>query len=343
MLKIGRSATLSFILILLSSCQSSQEGSQEDNGASGTDVSVPEHSVVPMDKDQDLLIKSQPFYPAILLDADGDICNSARIILHKNEQISFVYQRVGCNSDTCKQEIVTYSAIQYPSDAILQQWMADVLGAYYYDVTRELDILVNGEKIAVNADGEQEYQNKGCRPYEGILDDGGKSMFDYYQARVWLIGRDREDVHGPAGRYGSAIYRCWQSSKVVTYFVGYSTEEPQRPVHYVTSFDRKTGSQLSLVDVIKEDCMAEFNDLLLQAEAVRHQQLLKSNKNELAIEPSLGDYSLPSQINSVGFVGEGLAVSTGSLSFDQWATATHILIIPYEQVNDLLVEQYSQR
>ena len=40
------------------------------------------------------------------------------------------------------------------------------------------------------------------------------------------------------------------------------------------------------------------------------------------------------------FVEDGLAVSTGALPFDQVAQNTHILIIPYEKVNHLLVERF---
>ena len=58
------------------------------------------------------------------------------------------------------------------------------------------------------------------------------------------------------------------------------------------------------------------------------------------IDKNEGDYSALLDIKHVGFVEDGLAVSTGALPFDQVAQNTHILIIPYEKVNHLLVERF---
>ena len=294
------------------------------------------------DPDAGLLLRSEAYYPGILLDAEGDINATARRLLSHNDLITYYYQRVGCKSDTCRQEFVTYAAVQYPRDSLLQRWMSGVLADFYYDATRDLDIKVNGQRTEDNGEGETELKNLGCAPYSGVLGDGGKQLFDYYQARLWLIGRDRDaDVHGPAGRYGCFIYRCWQSPDVVSYFVGYSTGEPQWPVHYVVSFDRHDGRQLQLTDIVPADKIAEVNDMLADAAHERHKKLRRSAEADIAVESGDCNYSSVMLENcSVGLTTEGLAVSTGALPFDQWATATHVLVLPYSRINPLLVRKY---
>jgi hypothetical protein len=173
-----------------------------------------------------------------------------------------------------------------------------------------------------------------------VLNDGGKAMFDYYQARLWVIGKNRTEEHGPSGRYGCTIYCCWLSQEVTSYFVAYSTEVQLPSEHYVISFDRRTGKEMSFADIIKDDNVAELNDLVVDAARLRHYELLRSKHNELAIDKNEGDYSALLDIKHVGFVENGLAVSTGALPFDQVAQNTHILIIPYEKVNHLLVERF---
>lgn len=327
--------------VLFVGCTAGSGGSNQAEDSStdaASQVGVP--SVQP-DREADLMIGREPCCSVLLLDADGDFNHSARTMLSKNDVITYHYQRVACSSDTCRQEFVTYSAVEYPRDSVLQIWMADVLSHFYYDATRQIDVEVNGDQLEYNEDGEVVSLNTGCRPYEGILGDGGKTMFDYYQARMWVIGKGREaDQHGPVGRYGCAIYRCWQSSDYVSYFVGYSTDEPQWPVHYVTTFNRSNAHPLDLTDIVNADNMAEFYDMVADAAHERHYRLLHSRNCELAIEPSVSDYASSIDIKAVGFVDEGLAVSTGALAFDQWAAATHVLIIPYEKVNALLLPQY---
>ena len=340
---ISKRFILALPLLLVLGCTPNAgngDASDAQSSAETASLVVPDAVTDNLPSEAALAIGSEEYYTGILFDADGEVCHSARYLLSKNESLVYHYQRVGCNSDTCKQEFVTYSAVQYPQDSILQTWMAGVLADYYYDVTRQLDILVNGQRTEDNGDGELELKNVGCRPYQGILCDAGKSLFDYYQARVWIIGRDRDNVHGPAGRYGCAIYRCWQSSHVASYFVGFSTNDPQWPTHYVCSFDRQDGHRLDLTDVVLPEYIAEFNDLVVEAIRQRHYQLLHAKNCELAIEPEGCDYSSMLDVKAVAFVENGLAVSTGALAFDQWATATHVLIIPYEKINNILVARY---
>lgn len=328
-------------LIALTGCSNSQnhqenETSNEESGAA--QIVVSETSVSGSD-DAGLLIGNEPYSPQFVLDAEGNMNHVGRSLFAKNELLKFHYQRVGCSSDTCKQEFVTYAAVQYPQDSLMQHWMADILSSYYYDVTCQLDIKLNGEKVEINNEGDSEYKNVGCRPYDGVLSDEGKSLFDYYQARVWVIGKEREDEHGPEGRYGCAIYRCWQSKDVASYFVGYSTEEACLHMHCVLSFDRKTGRQLELTDLVKDEFISEFNELLTEAARTRHYQLLKKS-SDLSLEDGDCDYSALIQPTAVGLTQEGLAVSTGSLPFDQLSWATHILVLPYERVKHLLQERY---
>lgn len=337
-----RKALLFLSLLLCVGCTSSQDGqgSQTDDDAPTVFSQEGEASYQSAQSDEHLMIRSEACYPVTLLDSEGNVNQEGRRKLSKNEALTFHYQRVGCNSDTCKQEFVTYAAVQYPKDSILQVWMADVLAQYYKDVTRLLDIKVNGGRIETNADGDVEYKNQGCRPYEGPLSDEGKEMWDYYQARVWIIGRDRPDEHGPEGRYGCFIYRCWQSPRLVSYFAAYSTDETQTPLHCVVTFDRATGRQLQLADLIREESLPEFNDMLADAASSRHYQLRKLSGSDLSIEQGQCDYSSPIQPNAVGLTQDGLAVSTGALPFDQLAWATHVLIIPYDKVIDLLKDPY---
>jgi len=341
MFAIHKSTFFVLLLFVLAACTSSQDkaedGSQETSGGSDQTASV---VVVPDDKDQNLVIQSEPYSPVILLDADGKISRATRSMLRKNELVKYYYQRVGCDIDTCKQEWVTFTAIQYPKDSVLQRWAADVIGHFYYDVSRDLDIKVNGEKSETNADGEMVLKNTGCSPYSGVLSNGEKPLFDYYQARLWNIGMNRGAEHGPEGRYGCILYRCWQSKDFASYFVAYSTDPQQRSVHYVASFDRKTGKELTLSDMIKVDYVAEFNDLVVDAARQRHYDLLHTKNNDLVIEAEAGDYSSLLAVNQVGLVEQGLAVSTDALPFDQWAFASHILIIPYEKVKHLLVDRF---
>lgn len=289
-----------------------------------------------------LAIRSESYIPTLLLDVGGNLNRSMRRLLRQNNLLQKHYQRVGCTMDTCKKEWVTYTAIQYPGDTVLQRWASNVVGHFYYDASRNLDIVVNGLKTEENGEGEMEVRNLGCEPYRGTLNDGGQAMFDYYKEYIWSIGKNREEEHGPEGRYGCIIYRCWQSKKVVSYFVAYSTDPKLGSTHYVTSFDRRSGKELSLTDILKEDYVAEFNDLVVEAARQRHFDLLRHNNEDLAIDKNVGDYSSVSTIDHVGFVEEGLAVSTEALPFDQWAYATHILIIPYEKLDNLLVGTYKK-
>lgn len=327
------------VLTLWVGCTGHESDTQQPTAPEATEDVVAVAVPTTQHADDGLLIHSENCHEAILMDASDDICHAARSILAKNQNITYHYQRVGCKQDTCRQEIVCYSAVQYPKDSVLQQWMADVLANYYYDVTRQADIQVNGMKTEDNGDGEMVLKNTGCRPYQGILGDEGKSLFDYYQARVWVIGRDREE-HGPVDRYGCTIYRCWQSSSLVSYFVGYSTDDPQLNTHYVCTFDRKTGHLLDLTDMVRADYMAELNELIAEAARTRHYRLLRSNNDELAIEAEGCDYASGIDIKSAAFTKDGLAISTGALAFDQWATATHILIIPYEKANELIEPRF---
>lgn len=344
MQRINKYLSIVFPCLVLTGCLSGQaDGNSQDTNSQNEAMQGPNQTVhVPEQPSEDdgKMIRREDCYSLVLEDADGDVCNSARYILYKNEGLVYHYQRVGCTSDTCRQEFVTFSAVQYPQDSVLQVWMSEVLADYYYDVTRQLDIIVNGTKTEDNGDGEMVLQNVGCRPYQGILGDGGKSMFDYYQARVWVIGKGRDLVHGPSGRYGCAIYRCWQSDDVASYFVGYSTDEPQWPVHYVCSFDRNDGHRLDVTDIIRAEYIAELQDLVADAARSRHYRLLHSKNCELAIESEPCDYSSVIDIKAVALGEAGLIVSTGALAFDQWASATHIMTIPYAKVNNLLEERY---
>ena len=328
------------ILATCSACRDKQPGENDEEDIEVNDPSISSTVVVPETNDEHLVIRSDSYDPVILKDADGNISHVARSLLRKNTLVKTYYQRVGCNNDSCKQEWITFTAIQYPKDPELQKWATDVVGQFYYDASRSLDIMVNGQKSDTNDDGEMVLLNTGIQPYAGELDDGAKAMFDYYQARLWVIGKNRTDEHGPSGRYGCVLYRCWQSPEVASYFVGYSTEVQQPSEHYVISFDRRTGKELSFADILKDDNVAELNDLVVDASRQRHYELLRSKNHELAIDKEEGDYSSLLDITHVGFVENGLAVSTGALPFDQWTLATHILIIPYEKVNHLLVERF---
>lgn len=326
-------------LLLLASCATDQDRGTVV-GTAMADEAVAVVMNLPEEKGESFAIKSEPYYPLILMDADGNISHATRPLLHKNNLVKYHYQRIGCNSDTCKREWMTFTAIQYPKDSVLQQWAADVVGRFYFDATRDLDIKLNGQNSEMNDEGEMVLQNKGCSPYAGNLSDGEKAMFDYYQSRLWCIGKNRGEEHGPSGRYGCVLYRCWQSEKVASYFVAYSTDTQQRSEHYVVSFDRMSGRELGLADIIKDDYLAELNDLIVDAARHRHFTLKNSRNHDLAIDASEGDYSSRVAIDHVGFVETGLAVSTDALPFDQWAYASHVLIIPYEKVNDLLLDRY---
>ncbi len=329
-----------FILISCSACRDKglNEYSQDGNGVSDSTISV--IVVHPETDNEHLVIGSDSYSPFILKDAEGNMSHATRSVLRKNNLVKTYYQRVGCNNDSCKQEWVTFTAIQYPKDTILQRWASNVVGQFYFDASRNLDIKVNGQKSETNSDGEMVLLNTGCPPYSGVLNDDAKAMFDYYQARLWGIGKQRLEEHGPTGRYGCVLYCCWLSHEVSSYFVAYSTEVQQPSEHYVISFDRQTGKELSFADLIKDDNMAELNDLIVDAARQRHKELLHSKTNEFTIDKNVGDYSSMLDINHVGLVEDGLAVSTGALPFDQMTQATHILIIPYEKVNHLLVERF---
>lgn len=335
-------ASLVLSLFFLAACSSRQDNSGVDRHRGGTDVTdegmtaVDESSA----RDRGIVIQSEPYSTNILSDANGNISHAARSLLHKNELVKTYYQRVGCKNTDCKEEWVTFTAVQYPKDSVLQKWVAEVVGKFYFDATRDLDIKVNGERSETNDDGEMTLQNTGCRPYGGVLQDGEKAMFDYYQSQLWAIGKNREDEHGPSGRYGCILYRCWQTPDIVSYFVAYSTDVQQPSRHYVVSFDRRTGEELSFADIVKDDYVAELNDLVIDAAHQRHRALLRSKNNDLAIDKEEGDYSSMVPITYVGFVQNGLAVSTDALPFDQWAFASHILVIPYEKVNHLLLERF---
>lgn len=329
-----------FILTCCSACQDNRSGDGDQDDIDLSDSSTSTVVVPPKTDDEHLVISSDSYLPVILKDAEGNMSHATRSVLRKNSLVKTYYQRVGCNNDTCKQEWVTFTAIQYPKDTILQRWAAGVVGQFYYDASRVLDIKVNGQKSETNSDGEMVLLNTGCSPYSGELNDGGKAMFDYYQARLWVIGKHRTEEHGPSGRYGCTIYCCWLSQEVASYFVAYSTEVQKPSEHYVVSFDRRTGKEMSFADIIKDDNVAELNDLVVDAARQRHYELLRSKNSELTIDKNEGDYSAMLDLNHVGFVENGLAVSTGALPFDQLAQATHILIIPYEKVNHLLVERF---
>lgn len=329
-----------FILTCCSACQDNRSGDGDQDAINLSDSSTSTVVVPPKTNDEHLVISSDSYSPVILKDAEGNMSHATRSVLRKNSLVKTYYQRVGCNNDTCKQEWVTFTAIQYPKDTILQRWAAGVVGQFYYDASRVLDIKVNGQKSETNSDGEMVLLNTGCSPYSGELNDGGKAMFDYYQARLWVIGKHRTEEHGPSGRYGCTIYCCWLSQEVASYFVAYSTEVQKPSEHYVVSFDRRTGKEMSFADIIKDDNVAELNDLVVDAARQRHYELLRSKNSELTIDKNEGDYSAMLDLNHVGFVENGLAVSTGALPFDQLAQATHILIIPYEKVNHLLVERF---
>ncbi|MBP5500137.1 MAG: hypothetical protein J6Y05_05535 [Bacteroidales bacterium] len=329
-----------FILTCCSACQDNRSGDGDQDDIDLSDSSTSTVVVPPKTDDEHLVISSDSYLPVILKDAEGNMSHATRSVLRKNSLVKTYYQRIGCNNDTCKQEWVTFTAIQYPKDTILQRWAAGVVGQFYYDASRVLDIKVNGQKSETNSDGEMVLLNTGCSPYSGELNDGGKAMFDYYQARLWVIGKHRTEEHGPSGRYGCTIYCCWLSQEVASYFVAYSTEVQKPSEHYVVSFDRRTGKEMSFADIIKDDNVAELNDLVVDAARQRHYELLRSKNSELTIDKNEGDYSAMLDLNHVGFVENGLAVSTGALPFDQLAQATHILIIPYEKVNHLLVERF---
>ena len=329
-----------FILTCCSACQNNRSGDGDQDDIDLSDSSTSTVVVPPKTNDEHLVISSDSYSPVILKDAEGNMSHATRSVLRKNSLVKTYYQRVGCNNDTCKQEWVTFTAIQYPKDTILQRWAAGVVGQFYYDASRVLDIKVNGQKSETNSDGEMVLLNTGCSPYSGELNDGGKAMFDYYQARLWVIGKHRTEEHGPSGRYGCTIYCCWLSQEVASYFVAYSTEVQKPSEHYVVSFDRRTGKEMSFADIIKDDNVAELNDLVVDAARLCHYELLRSKNSELTIDKNEGDYSAMLDLNHVGFVENGLAVSTGALPFDQLAQATHILIIPYEKVNHLLVERF---
>lgn len=342
-----RKALLLASILTMVSC-SSTETKQEERLSAEDELGVaeavaPGELIVPdNDVAGQMVIGSEPYSTSIVTDAEGNINRAVRVLVAKNNLLKTYYQRVGCSSDTCKQEFVTYTAIQYPKDEIMQTWAADIIGQYYQAATRQLDIKVNGEHFAENQDGEPELVNHGCHPYEGPLNDEGKAMFDFYQARVWVIGRDRIDEHGPEGRYGCVIYRCWQSPQVASYFVAYSTEEPHMTVHSIISFDRRDGHQLEVNEVLREEYMNEFNELLVDAARSRHYSLLHNTRAEFSVEPGEVDYSGLIQPNAIGLTEEGLAVSTGALPFDQLAFSTHIFIIPYEKVNHLLKDIYAR-
>lgn len=329
-----------FILTCCSACRDNGSGDGDKDGMDMSDASGSTVVVPPKTNDEHLVISSDSYSPIILKDAEGNMSHALRSVLRKNSLVKTYYQRVGCNNDSCKQEWVTFTAIQYPKDTILQRWAANVIGHFYFDASRDLDIKVNGQESETNPDGEMVLLNTGCPPYSGVLNDGGKAMFDYYQARLWVIGKNRTEEHGPSGRYGCTIYCCWLSQEVASYFVAYSTEVQQPSEHYVISFDRRTGKEISFADILKDDNVAELNDLVVDAARQRHYELLHSKNNELTIDKNEGDYSALLDIKHVGFVENGLAVSTGVLPFDQVAQTTHILIIPYEKVNHLLVERF---
>ena len=328
-------------MVLLMACSANTDRNEEEAGEEGRVIAETSASNAP---DADArLIQSEPVFTGLLLDADGDVNHSARRLLTKaDEVLTYHYQRVACPSDTCRQEFVTYSAVEYPKDSLLQSWMADVLAGFYYDATRQIDILVNGEQTEDNGEGEMVLRNVGCRPYEGVLGDDGRSLFDYYQARVWVLGKHRDEQHGPAGRYGCIIYRCWQSADYVSYLVAYSTDEPQWPVHYVCTFDRRDGKLLDMTDIIRPEYEAEFADLVADAARDRHYSLKRSRNNEIAIEEGPCDYASQLDIKAIGFTADGLAISTGALAFDQWVSTTHILIIPYSKVRHLMHDDLSR-
>ena len=329
-----------FILACCSACRDNGSGDYTQEDMDTTDTTASAVVVPPQSGDEQLKIRTDSYTPIILKDAEGNLSHAMRSILRKNSLVKTYYQRVGCSIDTCKQEWVTFTAIQYPKDTILQRWAASVVGQFYHEASRGLDIMVNGPKSETNSDGEMSLLNTGCSPYNGVLNEGAKAMFDYYQANIWIIGKNRVDEHGPTGRYGCALYCCWLSQEVASYFVAYSTETQLPSEHYVVSFDRRTGKEMSFADIIKDDNVAELNDLVVDAARQRHYELLHSKSNDHTIDKNEGDYSSLVNIKHVGFVENGLAVSTGALPFDQLAYATHILIIPYEKVNHLLVERF---
>lgn len=330
-----RNLLLATTLFTVSGCTSGSANSAGADTSVGADSEATEPAVANAPAAQpaaDLVISSEPCFAELPLDTDGDAHHGVRSLLNRLSTVSITYHRVGCSDDGCRDEITTYAAVQYPTDSVLQVWMADHLAHFYYDATQQADVLVNGERSNYTAEGEKTTLNTGCNAYDGILGDGGKQLFAYYQTRMWTIGRHREDdAHGPQGRYGCVIYRCWESPALASYLVAYSAGNESLPVHCVTTFDRHTAQPLELTDLIREDGLADFYDLLAEAARQRHASLLSDNPIRLAIDREECDYSSSLDVKGIGLNAEGLVVAVGALAFDQWPKATHLLTIPYAE------------
>ena len=344
-------ALYSVIALLLIACGGEKQSDTNANSqAEGNETVHPGSASAALDHkvDQGVLPTNQSYNTTILTDADGDINDSYYTSLYNARLglkgfLDLHYHRVGCSSDTCHQEFITLAAVEYPQDTLLQHWMADILAHFYYDATRSLDGKVNGVVSANDSESETSGRSRGCAPYQGDLSDAGKAMFDYYQSRLWWVGKNREaDEHGPSGRYLCTIYQCWQTQELSSWFVAYSTDDPITPTHAVVTFDRQDGHQLTLTEVINEDCRAEFQELLVEAAHGRYVHLRNSRSGRIAVEDNIDDNMADIQPNQIGFTEDGLAVSTGALLFDQWPSATHILILPYDKVNPLMQEKFTK-
>lgn len=330
------------LLTLLSACKQADDNRQTVSSGNGATkaVAATQTSPVGSNPSTDFVIGSQPCIKELLLDTDGKFHRSSRGLYPRVKELKTTYLRVGCNCDTCKQEITAYVAMQYPADSVVQYWMAEHVANYFYGVTRQADILIHGEHATYDEAGDKITTNTGCAPYEGVLDDEGKEMFLYYHSKLWTIGSSERRNHGPQRYYGCVIYRCWESQTMASYFVGYSNDNADCPVHLISTFDRRNGHHLDLTDIIREDCMADLNDLLVDAARERHAEVLQRNHQQLPDYSGESDYGTAIEIKELGLVEEGLAVSTGALPFDQWPGSTHILIIPYSKANLVLNDIY---
>ena len=101
-----------FILTCCSACRDNGSGDGDQDGLEESDTSGSAVVVPPKTNDEHLVISSDSYSPIILKDAEGNMSHALRSVLRKNSLVKTYYQRVGCNNDSCKQEWVTFTAIQ---------------------------------------------------------------------------------------------------------------------------------------------------------------------------------------------------------------------------------------
>lgn len=287
----------------------------------------------------DIIISEEQYFPFFIDSSFGSVFTKGASVFKKFDIANeWNFKVPNCSADSCHKSNIS-AFIQIPKDSCLFGFIVKELDLFFCDAIFDLDIYYTGMRIENNV-----IMNNRIDKYSGPVGDFW-GMEQYYKNKAENIFINEERKSSNPIVLGCAIYRCWQNSNVVSYYVCRDGGDLNLPENYVVTYDRYTGKEITsffdYLNITEEEQFLQFSTILLDLiNSIKMDYEGYSENSKEHFTPLSLQEVLLLKWKHYAITSEGLSFSIGSFPFSNMSSETNIITLPFSRIAKFLKPKY---